>query len=64
MNKGTLLKYENIKLVDSHVHFNWFEVDKNEFGTVIMCPDGCKRLLQKNGKVAYYNKEKDLWEEL
>lgn len=48
--------------IDAHLHKDWFEVERNDIGTVIMCPEGCRRLLQKNGQVAYYNKEKDMWE--
>ena len=47
--------------INAHIHISWFEVDKNEFGTIIMCPEGCRRILQRNGIVGEYNKEKKEW---
>lgn len=50
--------------LNSHMHVNWFEVKKDEQGTYIMCPEGCRRLLTKQGYVAEYNKKNDLWEKI
>ena len=44
-----------------HMHKAWFEIEKIEYGTIIMCPEGCRRLLAKDGYVAEYDKEKDEW---
>lgn len=47
--------------IDAHIHMNWFEVSKFEGGVIIMCQDGCRRMLNKNGEVCQYNRQKEEW---
>ncbi len=47
--------------VNGHLHTQWFEVDKTDQGTIISCPNGCRRYLMKNGSIAHWDKDQGLW---
>lgn len=59
-------KLEDRIFVDDrgHIHKDWFQVDQTFQGSIIMCPEGCVRMLQKNGKIYQWNKGKKNWEEI
>lgn len=47
--------------ISGHIHSQWFEIDHNEHGTIISCPEGHRRILMKNGNIAHWDESSKTW---